>query len=82
MPPVFRIYPSDDPLRRAIRLTWWHNQGVSAGEPGTLIGDHAYGGGRWNGPLTDAEIAAITAAGYGARVVEAANLGLLPSSLD
>lgn len=41
-----------------------------------------YGGGRWHGPLTATQIAAITAAGYGARIVMVRDVGLLPAGID
>lgn len=50
--------------------------------PSLLIDGVSYLGGRWNGPLSGAEIAAITAAGYASRLVEAADPNDLPGGLD
>lgn len=43
-----------------------------------------YRGGYWNGPLTTVEVAAITAAGYGARIrsIPPESLELLPAGID
>jgi hypothetical protein len=41
-----------------------------------------YGGGRWHGPLTGAQVSEITAAGYGARIIARGEHELLPAGLD
>lgn len=41
-----------------------------------------YQGGRWNGPLTGAQVSAITAAGYGARIYTVNDLNELPGNID
>lgn len=49
------------------------------------IGSTAYAGGRWTGPLTDAQVAEITAAGLAGRIVSiavGASMRLLPAGLD
>jgi hypothetical protein len=45
-----------------------HHGGSDGTNGGYTIGGVVYYGGRWNGPLTAAQIAAITAAGHGARI--------------
>lgn len=79
------------------RLEWVASELAGTGVPrsaryrqflGTHIGTIVeidgivYGGGRWHGPLTPAQIAAITAAGYANRIVLADEPALLPAGLD
>lgn len=51
--------------------------GIDVTVAGTL-----YKGGRWHGPLTSAEVTAITGAGYGARIATVADIKDLPNDLD
>jgi hypothetical protein len=46
------------------------------------VGAYQFRGGYWNGPLTDAQIAAITSAGMAARIVAATDPGFLPAGID
>jgi hypothetical protein len=49
---------------------------------GIRIGGILYRGGYWAGPLTNAEITAITAAGYASRIVYADDTGHLPANIE
>lgn len=56
---------------RGLFLNTWAGEDVT-------IGEVTYAGGRWNGPLSVAEVAAITAAGYAARIAEVSDPANLP----
>jgi hypothetical protein len=72
-PNIKRIPPAERTPEAPNSPRWrhflWYWRGVSV-VPGSdlAIENYSYQGGRWNGPLSAAEIAAITAAGYGARI--------------
>lgn len=59
-----------------------HHGGSDGTDGGYTIGGVVYYGGHWNGPLTSAEITAITNAGHGARIVTVTDLNDLPASID
>lgn len=79
------------------RTDWLEEMAMASGIPRSpkwrqFLGNHlgrevvidgvTYGGGRWHGPLTEEQINAITAAGYGDRIVQADEPGLLPATID
>lgn len=66
--------PRSPRWRRFLATEW--------GGPALEIGGRSYPRGRWNGPLTDAEVTAITAAGYGARIVYVTDPAELPGVVD
>jgi hypothetical protein len=59
-----------------------HHGDSDGTDGGYTIGGVIYYGGHWNGPLTSAEITAITNAGHGARIVTVTDLNDLPASID
>ena len=81
LPPVIRKvpYPERTPEVRSVSfrslfLWFWHGVTVE-------IGGVSYQGGRWCGPLSSAEIAAITAAGYATRIYNVNDLIELPANI-
>lgn len=54
----------------------------STADQGIEIDGIVYGGGRWHGPLTAAQITAITTAGHGARLFTVDSHGELPAWID
>ncbi len=83
LPPVQRRLPLPErtpeirsPRYRSFLWTWF------GGQDDLVIAGSSYRGGYWNGPLSTGQIAEITAAGYGARIVAVTDLIQLPPDLD
>lgn len=80
LPPVVKKLPPWErtPEIRSPRyrhfLWFWRGTDV-------LIAGVTYRGAYWNGPLTSAQITAITAAGYGTRIYAVNNLIELPANI-
>lgn len=75
-PPRARLEPFH--RRRPTTLPWTtYRRGVTVEVAGIT-----YQGGRWHGPLTAQQITDLTAAGYGARLVEAMSDTDLPADID
>lgn len=51
-------------------------------DSGEVVEGFGFLGGRWNGPLTDEQIAAIEAAGQGGRIVQVLDLTELPAGIE
>jgi hypothetical protein len=75
VPPWVRIpgVPRSNRYRQFMR----YQQGVDV-----QISGIRYGGGRWHGPLSDAEVTAIVDAGLEDRIVRVTEFGDLPANLD
>jgi hypothetical protein len=61
---------------------WRALESVPQGTPDLTVAGTVYPGGRWSGPLTDAQVTALIAAGYTDRVVFTSDMGQLPAGLD
>lgn len=85
LPPMFKGYPPPEhPLRASPGVQpsqLWRRAWFWTGNPLT-VGTVTYNGGRWNGPLTAAQVDELTNAGYGTRIVTVAHEGQLPPGLD
>jgi hypothetical protein len=75
VPPPERVPEAPNSARW--RHFLWYRRGIE-----TIISNVVYQGGRWNGPLTAAQITAITAAGHGARIYTVNHPGELPADID
>jgi hypothetical protein len=78
-PPPWPRVPEIPNHSEAYRHFYANQVGVDVEVDGII-----YFGGRWNGPLSKAEVRAITAAGYGARIrsIQPERLEQLPAGLD
>jgi hypothetical protein len=93
MPPTVRVYASKVQQERAgiktpamrRHFADFMRGGSDETDGGYTIGGRFYRGGVWNGPLSAAEVAALQAAGYAARIVAVTNPDdpkALPAALD
>jgi len=79
IPPRTRLDQLGVPKSRAFRNAFFKTNVAEAivGEGTLVVAGIAYPGGRWYGPLTQAQVDALTAEGYGDRIFSGV-LGQLP----
>lgn len=77
VPPRRRLDALGVPRSRAYRNAFFRTQIAEEleGEGSLVVAGIRYPGGRWYGPLTSAQITALTEAGYEDRIVEADTVG-------
>jgi hypothetical protein len=79
LPPVVKVYPPEDAQTGLENRDWWYRGKENSPVAGYYrIAGVDYRSGVWNGPLTQAQFTAISAAGLDSRMVAAANTGELP----
>jgi len=86
LPPIARLAAVGINSLRYRNLLWTRRGTINPDptdpqQEGIRIGGILYRGGYWAGPLTSAEVTAITNAGYAAGIATAAEPGKLPATI-